>query len=44
MTLASGMPHIVLWGPDFIQVYYDAYAEIIRAKHPHALGRRNIEV
>ncbi len=44
MTLASGMPNVVLWGPEFIQIYNDAYADIIRAKHPLALGRRNIDV
>lgn len=39
MVLDSGLPHIVLWGAALIQVYNDAYAELIRGKHPHAFGR-----
>lgn len=44
VVLASGLPNIVLWGPELIQVYNDSYAELIRSKHPHALGRGNQEV
>jgi signal transduction histidine kinase len=44
MVLAAGLPNIVLWGPELIQIYNDAYAEIIQAKHPYALGRGNQEV
>jgi signal transduction histidine kinase len=44
MVMASGMPAVVLWGPRLIQIYNDAYAVIIRAKHPRALGRGNREV
>jgi PAS domain S-box-containing protein len=43
MILSSGIPQIVLWGRDLIQIYNDAYAEVIRAKHPAALGRGNLE-
>ena len=42
--LASAFPNIVLWGPELIQIYNDAYAPIIGVKHPHALGRGNREV
>jgi PAS domain S-box-containing protein len=29
---------IVRWGPDLIQIYNDAYAELIGVRHPEALG------
>jgi signal transduction histidine kinase/PAS domain-containing protein len=44
VVLDSGLPNIVLWGPQLIQIYNDAYATIIQGKHPHALGRGNREV
>lgn len=44
IVLASGIPHIVLWGPQLVQIYNDAYAAIIGAKHPRALGRGNREL
>jgi signal transduction histidine kinase len=31
---------IVMWGPELICIYNDAYSEIIREKHPRAMGRR----
>ncbi len=42
--LASAFANIVLWGPQLIQIYNDAYAPIIGVKHPAALGRANREV
>jgi signal transduction histidine kinase len=39
MVLGSGLPNVVLWGPALIQLYNDAYAELIRGKHPRALGQ-----
>ena len=42
--LASAFANIVLWGPELIQIYNDAYAPIIGAKHPAALGHGNREV
>jgi serine phosphatase RsbU (regulator of sigma subunit)/PAS domain-containing protein len=44
MILSSGLPQIVLWGRELTQVYNDAYAALIQAKHPAALGRGNLEV
>lgn len=43
-ALASAFPSIVLWGPELIQVYNDAYAPIIGVKHPAALGHANREI
>ena len=39
LTLASGFPMIVLWGPDLIQIYNDAYRNIMGVKHPAGLGQ-----
>jgi PAS domain S-box-containing protein len=42
--LASAFASIVLWGPELIQIYNDAYVPIIGVKHPAALGHGNAEV
>jgi len=42
--LASAFPNIVLWGPELIQIYNDAYVPIIGVKHPAALGHGNEEI
>jgi signal transduction histidine kinase len=42
--LASAFASIVLWGPELIQVYNDAYVPIIGVKHPAALGHGNREI
>jgi signal transduction histidine kinase len=42
--LASALASIVLWGPELIQIYNDAYVPIIGVKHPAALGHENREV
>jgi DNA-binding NarL/FixJ family response regulator len=39
-TLASPFPTKVLWGPQMIQLYNDAFAAIIGDKHPKGLGQR----
>jgi PAS domain S-box-containing protein len=36
--LASRYPMILIWGPNLIQFYNDAYSELIGDKHPAALG------
>lgn len=38
MLLASSYPMILTWGKDFIQIYNDAYSQLIGDKHPAALG------
>ncbi|MDB5839479.1 MAG: hypothetical protein JWQ23_1431 [Herminiimonas sp.] len=40
MVLDSKFPMFVAWGPGFGSLYNDAYAEILGARHPAALGRR----
>ena len=42
-TLASPFPTKVLWGPELIQLYNDAFAAIIGDKHPRGLGQRAAE-
>ena len=36
--LSSQYPMILTWGPEFTQVYNDAYASLIGGGHPSALG------
>jgi signal transduction histidine kinase len=40
LLLESGFPMFVAWGKDLGFLYNDAYAEILGAKHPRALGGR----
>jgi len=44
MILASGFPMAIRWGADLILIYNDAYRQILRDKHPDALGRPLREV
>src|SRR5215469_2587392 len=38
--LANRFPHLLWWGPDYIQIYNDHYIPILGTKHPQqALGR-----
>ncbi len=37
--LNSRFAIVIWWGPDLVMLYNDAYRDIIRAKHPAALGR-----
>jgi signal transduction histidine kinase len=40
MLLANSFPMILWWGPDFIQLYNDAYIPVLGNKHPQvALGK-----
>jgi PAS domain S-box-containing protein len=34
----SSFPMILVWGPELVQVYNDAYVPLIGSKHPEALG------
>jgi PAS domain S-box-containing protein len=40
LLLQSRFPMFVAWGPELGFLYNDAYAEILGAKHPRALGSR----
>ena len=44
VTLNTRFPVTLLWGPEFVLVYNEAYVEMIAGKHPHALGRPTREV
>jgi len=37
--LANRFPMLLWWGPQFCQLYNDAYRPILGTKHPHFLGR-----
>src|SRR5688572_1944760 len=39
LCLGSLFPSLVCWGPELLQVYNDPAVAMLRAKHPHALGR-----
>ena len=39
IALASGFPMLVFWGSDLVQIYNDAFAPILGARHPAALGQ-----
>jgi signal transduction histidine kinase len=40
VLVANRFPHILWWGPEYVQFYNDAYRPIPGAKHPHrVLGR-----
>lgn len=38
LVLGSGFPMILVWGPERIQIYNDAYISLIGQKHPAALA------
>jgi PAS domain-containing protein len=37
--LGIPIPAVILWGPDHIQIYNDAFIAIARDRHPHLLGQ-----
>ena len=45
LVLANCCPMLLWWGPDFYQIYNDAYIPVLGDKHPHcALGKPFREV
>ncbi|WP_305783975.1 SpoIIE family protein phosphatase [Symbioplanes lichenis] len=38
IVLSSRYPMLLLWGPEFTQLYNDAYSALIGDQHPRALG------
>ena len=44
ILLSSGYPMYIAWGPQFIQIYNDAYRPVLGStKHPRALGTSTVE-
>ncbi|MCZ2858662.1 SpoIIE family protein phosphatase [Blastococcus sp. VKM Ac-2987] len=43
-TLNSRFPFLLMWGPELVMVYNDAYAPMLGDRHPSALGRSAREV
>ena len=39
LILANRMPILLWWGPDYIQLYNDAYRPVLGAKHPVSMGQ-----
>ena len=44
MLLASPVPMVLAYGDDHVMIYNDAYAEVLGARHPAALGRPAADV
>ncbi len=38
VLMASRMPMMLMWGPQFVQIYNDANSQILGDKHPDAMG------
>ncbi len=43
ILLRSAVPMVVLWGPDGIMIYNDAYAVFAGGRHPRLLGSKVLE-
>jgi hypothetical protein len=43
IILRSPFPTLLWWGPQFVQIYNDAYSPIPGAKHPRAFGQSGSE-
>lgn len=41
LILDAPLGMILLWGPDFVQIYNDGYRALMGAKHPQGLGQAN---
>ena len=39
VVVHAPLPMVLLWGPDLVQIYNDAYAALCGLRHPQALGR-----
>jgi hypothetical protein len=39
LLLANRFPLLLWWGPDYVQIYNDAYRPIPGAKHPRSMGQ-----
>jgi signal transduction histidine kinase len=39
LILANRMPILLWWGPDYVQLYNDAYRPVLGAKHPVSMGQ-----
>ncbi len=37
--LKNAFPMLIWWGPQFVQIYNDAYGALVGKRHPHALGQ-----
>ena len=42
-ALDSPLPTVVLWGPELLQIYNDAYQPILGLRHPAAMGQATHE-
>jgi hypothetical protein len=40
LVLHNQSPMLLWWGPEFVQIYNDAYRPVLAEKHPGAMGQR----
>jgi PAS domain S-box-containing protein len=43
-ALATRHPTLLMWGPEMVQIYNDAFAPILTNRHPGGLGQRGREL
>lgn len=43
LALNSGFPMLIWWGPDAIQIYNDAYIQVMGKRHPAGFGQPGAE-
>ena len=44
IALETRFPVALLWGPDFVLLYNEAFVPVVADKHPWALGARGVDV
>jgi hypothetical protein len=44
ICLNSSSPLLIWWGKDLVKIYNDAYRDLIRTKHPKAMGANGADV
>ncbi|HJS93760.1 MAG TPA: ATP-binding protein [Solirubrobacteraceae bacterium] len=43
ICLESRFPILIWWGPEFVMLYNEPYAQLLGNKHPTALGQRGVD-
>jgi signal transduction histidine kinase/serine phosphatase RsbU (regulator of sigma subunit)/CheY-like chemotaxis protein len=43
MCLESRFPMLIMWGPEFVMIYNEAFRPILGAKHPYSMGQMGAE-
>ncbi|CAG9995643.1 unnamed protein product [Clonostachys byssicola] len=43
-TISDSRPSSILWGPEYLMLYNEAFSKFVGTDHPHALGRSVLEI